>query len=290
MARNGSGTFVTTDGTLTGPNVHAQQKAAAVKITASRMDATIEDIAAGLTQSISKDGQTVITANLPMGGFKHTGTAVSAALTDYARTDQVQNSAFFWGGTSGGSANAQTVTLSPAPTAYAAGQTIRFITGFAVTGAATLNANGLGAKNLRKGVNGATALSNRDLDAGLLVTVVYDGTQFVVVDPFIPVLTTYTPTTSGGSLNASYVEYYLQGQILKISGQLDFTSAGVTNLGVSLPSGYTSQTGRVQMIPLLCQTVSTTAYINSASTNMVFAISGAGSNLIIDFQASIRVA
>lgn len=89
MARNGSGTFVTTDGTYTGPNVHAQQKAAAVKITASRMDATIEDIAAGLTQSISKDGQTTITADLPMASHKLTGLSAGSANGHSVRYEQL---------------------------------------------------------------------------------------------------------------------------------------------------------------------------------------------------------
>jgi hypothetical protein len=293
LARNGSGIFVTTDGTRTGPNVHAQQKAASVKITASLLDATIEDIATALTASIAKDGQTVPTANLPMGGFKHTNVDDATALTDYARTDQVQNSAFLWGGTSGGSANAQTVTLSPAPSAYATGMVIRFFAGFSVTGAATLNVNGLGAKDLRKN-NGLTALSNRDLDAGLLTTVVYDGVRFVVVDPFIPTLTTYTPTIGGtawSSTQATYAEYFLQGQILNFSGQIDITTAGIGTITVSLPSGYSAQTGRTQLVYCgLNGTGDTGGSIASNGTSFTMQhLTGAGSGVIRNWNASIRV-
>jgi hypothetical protein len=49
----------------------------------------MSDIAAALTASIANDGQTVPVANLPMGGFKHTGVAVAVSGTDYARWDQV---------------------------------------------------------------------------------------------------------------------------------------------------------------------------------------------------------
>lgn len=89
MARNGTGTFITTDGTRTGPNVAAQQKAASVKITASLFDTQLEDIAAGITQSISKDGQTTITANLPMNSFKLTGLAAGTGNGDSVRYQQI---------------------------------------------------------------------------------------------------------------------------------------------------------------------------------------------------------
>jgi hypothetical protein len=81
--------MVLTDGTLTGPALCTQQKAAAVKITASRMDATLDDIASALTQSLSKDGQTVPTANLPMGGYKLTGLAAGNAAGNSVRYEQL---------------------------------------------------------------------------------------------------------------------------------------------------------------------------------------------------------
>src|SRR5579885_2646131 len=50
--------------------------------------------------------------------------------------------------TSGGSANAQTLTYGVAPAAYIQGQRYTFVAGFTNTGACTLNVNGLGAKNI----------------------------------------------------------------------------------------------------------------------------------------------
>ena len=66
MARDGSGTFTRTDGTRTG-NVWDKARVAGVKIISSDHDTHDQDIADALTQSVSKDGQTVITGNINMG-------------------------------------------------------------------------------------------------------------------------------------------------------------------------------------------------------------------------------
>ncbi len=68
------------------------------------------------------------------------------------------------GGTSGGSANAQTITLDTAPT-YALGLTVSWVAGFTNTGATTLNANSVGAQALSKGVND-DALEAADIVVG----------------------------------------------------------------------------------------------------------------------------
>lgn len=63
--------------------------AANIKIRADRMDAEFNGIAQGLTNCITKDGQTTVTANLPMAGFKHTGVANASASTEYAAYGQL---------------------------------------------------------------------------------------------------------------------------------------------------------------------------------------------------------
>ncbi len=75
-----------------------------------------------------------------------------------------------------GSTDAYAITMSPAPTAYAAGMLINFKANTANTDGATLNVNGLGAKNILKLRD--QALVTGDIEAAQIVTVVYDGTQF----------------------------------------------------------------------------------------------------------------
>lgn len=70
------------------------------------------------------------------------------------------------------------ITLSPAPAAYVTGMKISFKANTANTGACTLNVNGLGAKTIKKFVS--TDLSDNDILASQFVTVIYDGTNFVL--------------------------------------------------------------------------------------------------------------
>lgn len=75
--------------------------------------------------------------------------------------------------------NTYAVTLSPAPTAYAAGNAYCVLFTNGNTGPATLNVNGLGAKTIVK--NTATALASGDIPAGRVMALVYDGTNFQLV-------------------------------------------------------------------------------------------------------------
>lgn len=91
MPRNGSGTFTRTNGDHTGTEVWQEDAAGGIKIVASRQDVHDQDMADALTASIAKDGQTVPTANLPMGGFRHTGVGASSADSHYATVAQCKN-------------------------------------------------------------------------------------------------------------------------------------------------------------------------------------------------------
>jgi len=82
----------------------------------------------------------------------------------------------------GGSAQAQTVTLSPALTSYVAGEVVRWLPTAANTGSGpTLNVNGLGTKTITKcGTNGLVA---NDLTTTQIAGAIYDGTEFILQNP-----------------------------------------------------------------------------------------------------------
>lgn len=71
------------------------------------------------------------------------------------------------------------ITLNPAPSAYVTGMMITFTANTANTGAATLNANGFGAKTIKKLHD--QDLITGDIEAGQVVVVVYDGTNFQLI-------------------------------------------------------------------------------------------------------------
>ena len=80
-----------------------------------------------------------------------------------------------------GSNDTYVITLSPAPTSYTNGMVVHFKANTVNTGAATININSLGAKTIVKGVN--TTLADGDIGAGQLLTLIYDGTNFVLQSP-----------------------------------------------------------------------------------------------------------
>jgi hypothetical protein len=117
MAFNGSGTFNRIYNWV-------NDKANGFKITASRMDGEFDGIATGLSQCITKDGQTTITANIPLNNYKLTGAGNGTARTDVINVGQVQDNQFQYLGTTGGTADAYTLTPSPSIDAYATTQQI----------------------------------------------------------------------------------------------------------------------------------------------------------------------
>ena len=76
----------------------------------------------------------------------------------------------------GGSTDAYAITLTPALQAYQTGLMINFKANTANTNACTLNVNGLGAVTIKKLHD--QDLASNDIEAGQIVTVVYDGTNF----------------------------------------------------------------------------------------------------------------
>lgn len=81
MPRNGSGTY-----SLPGNSINPAVTGTTIE--SSAFNSTLPDIASALSQSLSKDGQTVPTGNLPMGGFKLTGLADGASSADSATYGQ----------------------------------------------------------------------------------------------------------------------------------------------------------------------------------------------------------
>lgn len=153
------GVFTRTNGTYTGSSVWANDEANSFDIESARHDTHDQDLATGINNCLTKDGQ-----NSPSSHLNWVNTANF--------------------GTTGGSANAQTLSLPNAPATYYTGLHIKAIIGSGLTntGALTLNVNGLGAKNVRL-FDGSVACVGNECQAGTIKEFVYDGTQFLLVNP-----------------------------------------------------------------------------------------------------------
>lgn len=169
MPRNGSGSY-------TPVNIPV---ISGTTISSSAFNGTINDISTALTQSVSADGQTTITANQNMYGYKHTNTAAAVNATDYARLDQVQNG---FGKALSAVSGADTITAATTPglTAYQVGGVYQFIPAANnATTTPTLNISALGARSIVW--NDGTALKAGDLVQGSIYTLYDDGTKFRVL-------------------------------------------------------------------------------------------------------------
>jgi len=117
-----------------------------------------------------------------------------------------------------GSTDAYAITLSPVPSAYAAGMMVNFKAATFNTTASTLNVNTLGAVAIKK--HGGQDLATGDIRSGQMVSVIHDGTNFqLLTDPGEPVGSTrawhmetvpqgYLECNGASLLRASYPELF----------------------------------------------------------------------------------
>lgn len=116
MAFNGSGTFVREhDWTEDADNQ--------IDIEAERMDEEDDGFAVGLSTCLTKDGQTVLTANIPFAGMKITGygtTSTPSSRSDVPSLGQIQDGILGWVD-GGGTADAITGNYSPTITSLTDG-------------------------------------------------------------------------------------------------------------------------------------------------------------------------
>jgi Phage-related tail fibre protein len=130
-------------------------------------------VSAGTYRSVTVDAKGRVTAGTnptTISGYGITDAAPLSHVSDL--TSHVPYAA------ATGSANAYAVTLSPAPTALAAGLALAVQINVANTGASTINVNGLGAKSILN--SKGAALTSGKLVANGVYTLRYNGTAFIL--------------------------------------------------------------------------------------------------------------
>jgi hypothetical protein len=144
-----------------------------------------------------------------------------------------------------GSANAYVVTLTGVSTTYSAGLRIQFKAGNANTTASTLNVNAQGAKNIT--YQDASAIASGTIAANSIVDVMYDGTQFLLMND--PAGATGGDVTGPASATDNAVVRFdgttgklVQNSVVTIAdstgdisgvGQLNATTVDTTNIEVT---------------------------------------------------------
>lgn len=171
MPRNGSGVYQLPSGI----NPVVTQ----TLITSNWANTTMNDIAAALTQSVSRDGQSPMTGNLNMAGFQliNLGTPTqpgNAVSLSYVQTGQQ------WRLTNvSGTANAITANLPGAATSLVLGQLAELIPAANNTGPVTLNVNGIGYSNVLTGLG--NQLGANSLLSGKIYLLAWDGVEWQII-------------------------------------------------------------------------------------------------------------
>lgn len=165
-----------------------------------------------LTCSRASEG-TTIAAHTQNADVEHRITA--ATLTEYETLSKMQGMEY---AADAGSTDTYAVTLAPAPTAYFTGMVVKFKANTLNTGAATLNVNSLGAKDIKKNYN--SDLATGDILASQLVSVIYDGTNFQMLSPSAALS---AASTDGWTDHSAYTWAYASASTFTIAG-VDLTT------------------------------------------------------------------
>jgi len=193
-----------------------------------------------------------------------------------------------------GSANAYIYTPvnTSYPVAYVTGEMYTFRANFGNTGPATLNINGLGAKNIYiASVNGLSAFNGGEIVAGQIVTVMFDGVQFQMLS--IP--SQFKGTSSNTSVYAGNIGEYIvsnvaAGSAISLSNGVAANVTSITLTGGDwdvngvvgyLPSGttilntaYAAVNTTSATLPSLSDTSGTTNWAGSVTGTAVFQQTG----------------
>jgi hypothetical protein len=160
-------------------------------------------IRVGSTQVQNATNGNCLTENGTRLGQKPCGASTPPAGTSGCPQIQISSSAFGCGYVAGGgTANAQTATLSPAITSLAAGLTLCWLpTAANTTSTPTLAVNGLAATTLVKA--GGAALAASDLTTTAMACAIYDGTNFELQNPQSATQTVASGTSALGTSSIS---------------------------------------------------------------------------------------
>ena len=253
------------NGQYTAPSSTWNPAVSSTTISPSDWNSLLADLSTALSSLLLTSGVAPMSGSLAMGSNSITGMANGAARTSAVAVGQIQDGSLTWFGTAGGTADALTLTPTPAITAYATNMLIGFKAAANNTGAATMQISGVASPKAIQ-LNGV-ALNAGDIVANAYYQIYYDGTAFQLF------------RLGGG------------GQLVNPGYATTATAAGTTTLTVSSPGNqfFTGTTTQNLVMPVASTlTLGQTWRIVNNSTGVV-TIQSSGTNTILAMGAALQV-
>lgn len=251
MSFNGAGTFSRITPAYSGPTSWQQEEAGSFGKVATRHDVHDQDIASGLSNIITKDGQTTITNNIPLGGNNLVNVGTGTSRSSLVPVGQYQDGGKLWAGTTTGAANEYIASVSLTPTTSVEGREVYFIAHQDNdSGVCYFSFSGQPHNQIVRYRLPATsaALRVKEIRAGAIVHVIYTsvaGGQWVLANEDYQQWQTWTPTLStfgGTPATITPTAFFIQRYLVKDNlcyWHLAFTAnasgAGYLALTASLP-------------------------------------------------------
>lgn len=217
-------------------------------------NSTLDDVATGLTNSVAKDGQTTPTANLPMGGYKHTGVGDPTAEDQY-NTLGVRRKGTDIRVTITGGVNDLVGTLTGL-SAYTQYMTVSFVALYDNTDSMTVQIGSLAQVALTNA--SGDALVQGDIVAGQMYLMYYDGTKFRLISQ---------PSSAESGVATQLA---VTGWLEPDGGYPSFSVVSDNPPVIAIPEGtgvVVSEQGDVTVFDWAAQNIALSGYIDWQSTD-----------------------
>lgn len=198
----------------------------------------LAEIETGFTNTVCKDGQTLVTQNLTMNGFRLNDVGDPTSRLDAVNADTLIQNTLLYDPAPGGTANAITVALPIAVQAYTLGMRLSFLSIATNTAAVTIEVNDLGVVGIVR--PSGQALQAGDIPNDQIIDIIYDGVNFRMMRQSYAEGNWTLSVGGSATYTAQIGRWTRMGRIVHIVGFLSINTIGTGSTSIISGLPYTS--------------------------------------------------